>query len=373
MPGSSLPTVSIFQSFNFEMKRYIKQVKLEGFGMVSQEKLTKARVLVIGAGGLGCPAVTYLAAAGIGTLGIIDHDLIEETNLHRQPMYVTSDIGKSKAIVSAERARQLNPDAEIMVWQERINPNNALDIIKDFDLVLDCTDNYEARYLINDACVLLHKPWIYGAVEAWEGQVAVFNAVLKNGIQSPTYRCIFPEASADALSCNDVGVIGTMPGTIGTIQANEAIKLITGVGAIQTGLLMVDLLHNNFQKIQIRRDEEAISKITYLKQDYYPQNDMQAEEISMEQLLQYPADSLIIDIREVGERMEKPFNKASMAVPMLQLMENGFDFSPGKTYILVCASGGRSLATVRTLKLKYPEIPLLSLKGGIQTNAAFLS
>src|ERR1017187_625520 len=136
------------------MTRYSKQIKLEGFGIQSQEKLAKAKVLVIGAGGLGCPAITYLAAAGIGTLGIVDHDLVEETNLHRQPLFTVEDIGKSKAIVASERAQKLNPDSKIIALQEQIRPDNALDMIKDFDLVLDCTDNYEARYLINDACVL---------------------------------------------------------------------------------------------------------------------------------------------------------------------------------------------------------------------------
>ena len=347
------------------MTRYSKQIKLEGFGIQSQEKLAKAKVLIVGAGGLGCPAITYLAAGGVGTLGIVDHDKVEETNLHRQPIYTMEDIGKSKAIVASERAQKLNPEARIITWQEQIRPGNALKIINDFDLVLDCTDNYEARYLINDACVLLNKPWIYGAVEAWEGQVSVFNYLLPDGSKTPTYRCIFPEADSDALSCNDVGVIGTMPGTVGVMQANEAIKAVTGVGKVINGLLLINLSNSNFQIIKIRRNEEAISGITKLKKDYSAECRIEPEEISADILLNNRESYFIIDIREDAELEEYPLKIADAHIPMQTLLNNGYDFQTNKSYLLVCARGGRSMQTLRKLKEIKSEISVYSLKGGV--------
>lgn len=347
------------------MNRFTKQIKLEGFGQAAQDRLTKAKVLVIGAGGLGCPAITYLAAAGVGTLGIVDHDLVDETNLHRQPLYTMDDIGKSKANIATERAKKLNPEARIITWQEQIRPENALEIIKDFDLVLDCTDNYEARYLINDACVILNKPWIYGAVEAWEGQVSVFNYQLADGSKTPTYRCIFPEADSDALSCNDVGVIGTMPGTVGIMQANEAIKAITGIGKVMNGLLLINLLTNSFHTIKIRRNEEAIAGIKALKKDYSAVCDVATDEISSETLLTNRHNYFIIDIREDYELDEHPFVMADVHIPMQSLLSNGYDFQNGKSYLLVCAKGGRSLSALRKLREARPELSFFSLKGGV--------
>ena len=306
--------------------RYSKQIKLEGFGTDAQYKLAKARVLVIGAGGLGCPAITYLASAGIGTIGIIDHDIIEESNLPRQPLYSSEDIGVAKVVIASEKAKQLNPDAIILTWQTRLSPANALEIIKEFDLILDCTDNYEARYLINDACVILDKPWIYGAVEAWEGQLATFNFSQSDGTKTPTYRCIFPEPDLEALSCDDLGVIGTMPGTIGVLQANEAIKAITGVGKITNGLLLINLQTNSFQTIKIQRNEEAISKIKSLRLDYSGLENIVSDQITIQDIQGNRDKYYIIDIREEYELDEKPFPMADAHVTLGDIVQNGFDF-----------------------------------------------
>jgi len=351
---------------NKKNTKYTKQIKLDGFGISAQEKLFNAKVLIIGAGGLGCPAITYLAAAGVGTLGIIDHDLVDETNLHRQPIYTSEDIGQPKVTVSAARAQKLNPDAKIIAWQKQLSPSNALEIIRDFNVILDCTDNYEARYLINDACVLLNKPWIYGAVEAWEGQLAAFNFPKSDGSKTPTYRCLFPEPSAEAISCNDIGVIGTMPGTVGIMQANEAIKLITGIGEVQNGLLLIDLLHNNFQKIKVTRNEEAITLITSLKENYDADcNTETSYEIAMDNVLKTPDKYFIIDIREEYELDESPFELADLNLPMDQLLGNAFAFRDDMNYVLVCAKGNRSLQTVKKLKQIFPDINLFSAKGGV--------
>ncbi|MFI4963137.1 MAG: ThiF family adenylyltransferase [Legionellales bacterium] len=365
--------MSLHTQNNSHNKRYTKQIKLEGFGVEAQEKLLNARVLIIGAGGLGCPAITYLASAGVGTIGIMDHDRIEETNLHRQPLYSYKDIGKPKVQVAGERARMLNPEAKILEFREKITPQNALDIIKDFDLLLDCTDNYEARYLINDSCILLDKPWIYGAVEAWEGQLSVFNLIRPDGSKTASYRCIFPEASENALNCNDIGVIGTLPGTIGLLQANEAIKILTGIGEIQSGLLLVDLLHNNFQKITVKRNNTAIAGITKLKMSYGADcNIVIDDEITFEQVVADRDRYFIIDIRDRNEIDTVGFEMSDAQVPMHSLIQDGFPFKENLSYVLVCASGKRSAATVSKLKTTYPKLLFYSLKGGVMANSTLI-
>jgi len=346
--------------------RYSKQIKLDGFGKEAQEKLAKARVLVIGAGGLGCPALTYLAAAGLGHIGIVDHDIIEESNLPRQPLYATNDIGKAKVLVATEKLKNQNPEIEIITWQSKLSPSNALDIISGFDLVLDCTDNFEARYLINDACVILNKPWIYGAVEAWEGQVAVFNTIHKNGSKTATYRCIFPEPDLEALSCDDLGVIGTMPGTVGVLQANEAIKFITQTGKVIEGLLLMNLYTNSFQTIRIQRNEEAVSTIKTLRKNYGFVLEQTPDQISIEEFKLNPSEYFIIDIREPHEIKDQPFTMADMHIPMNQLLhQNGFDFQQWTKYLLVCAKGIRSLNTAQKLSEMHPDIHFFSLEGGV--------
>jgi sulfur-carrier protein adenylyltransferase/sulfurtransferase len=342
------------------MSRYNRQVRLEGFGKEAQEKLSKTRVIIIGAGGLGCPVLSYLTAAGAGTIGIIDHDTIDESNLQRQPLYATADIGRAKVDVASERGRALNPDTEFITWKEKISPENALDIIKDFHLVLDCTDNYEARYLINDACVILNKPWIYGAVEAWNGQLAVFNYN-----SSATYRCIFPEAPDEILNCNDVGVIGTVPGTVGIMQANEAIKLITGIGTVQTGLLLIDLLHNKFQTIKIKRNESAVNQITAIKKDYSRTCEIVTPlEISFDDFFQNPGKFTVIDIRDEFE-IDFPFSYTNLNLPVHELVSGNFTFVPEKNYLLVCANGMRSMVAAKKMTESYPGCSFRSLTGGV--------
>ena len=210
---------------NQENNRYQRQLILKELGEVGQEKLVKAKVLVIGAGGLGCPALQYLTAAGIGTIGIVDFDVIELSNLQRQPLYAVEDIGKLKVDVSETKLRAINPEININVFRTQLTNQNALVIINQFDLVLDCTDNFLTRYIINDTCILLNKAFIYGAVLRFEGQCAVFNLKdIKTGTQT-NYRDLFPTADDAALSCNEAGILGVLPGIIGTIQASATFNL----------------------------------------------------------------------------------------------------------------------------------------------------
>ena len=229
--------------------RYNRQLILSSWGIEGQEKVKASRVLVVGAGGLGCPVISYLAAAGVGTIGIMDFDVVEESNLQRQVIYKMTDLGMNKAVAASQKVRSFNPLINIITIEDGLEKLNALEIIGQYDVVVDATDNFETRYLINDACVILNKPFVFASILGFEGQVSVFN--YKDG---PTYRCLYPEPPLpeNAPNCNDNGVLGTLAGTIGCIQANEVLKIISGVGETLSGkLLVADLLNNRFTNFSI--------------------------------------------------------------------------------------------------------------------------
>jgi molybdopterin/thiamine biosynthesis adenylyltransferase len=229
--------------------RYNRQLILSSWGAEAQEKMKASRVLVIGAGGLGCPVLSYLVAAGVGNIAIMDYDKVEVSNLQRQVIYDMSDLGKNKALAASQKLKAFNPLVNIETIEKGLEKANALEIISGYDVVVDATDNFETRYLINDGCILLNKPFVFASILGFEGQVSVFN--YKTG---PTYRCIYPEppGKENAPNCNENGVIGALAGVIGSIQANEVLKIITGVGDILSGkLLVVDLLNNKFSKLTI--------------------------------------------------------------------------------------------------------------------------
>jgi len=243
-----------------EIRRYGKQIMLNGFGLEGQEKLKEASILVVGAGGLGCPVLLYLTAAGIGKIGIIEFDRVDETNLQRQVLYGSMDVGKLKSIIVRERLEFLNSNVALEIINLRLEANNALRVIRDFDLVIDATDNYQTRYIINDACVILGKPMIHGSIYKYEGQVSVFN--YEGG---PTYRCYnpFDKNKADKNpKPSEVGLMGVLPGITGTYMANEAIKIITGTGDVLSGkVLIFNILNNSFRTFVIKSNPEN-QKIT---------------------------------------------------------------------------------------------------------------
>lgn len=237
-----------------EETRYNRQLILDQIGMEGQLELKNAKVLVVGAGGLGCPALQYLTAAGVGTIGIIDFDLVDLSNLHRQILFNHEDIAKNKATCAAEKLHILNPEINLISYPIQLEETNAKKIIAGYDIVLDGSDNFTTRYLVNDTCLLLHKPMVYGAIYKFEGQVSVFN--YNNG---PTYRCLFPENDATAPNCSEVGVLGVLPGVIGMYQATEAIKIILGIGQVLSGtLLQMNLLTH--ETIQLRIHKKQINK-----------------------------------------------------------------------------------------------------------------
>src|SRR5436189_1564644 len=235
-----------------ELVRYSRHLILPDVGVAGQEKLKAARVLLVGAGGLGSPAALYLAAAGVGNLGLVDFDNVDVTNLQRQILHGTKDVGRPKLASARERIADVNPHVRLETYETALTSKNALDIIRDYDIVVDGTDNFATRYLVNDACVLLGKPNVYGSIFRFEGQASVF--ALPDG---PCYRCLFPEPPPPGLvpSCAEGGVLGVLPGLVGTIQATEAIKLIVGVGEPLSGrLLLIDTLGMKFRTVNVRKD-----------------------------------------------------------------------------------------------------------------------
>jgi molybdopterin/thiamine biosynthesis adenylyltransferase len=238
-----------------ELRRYSRQIMIPGIGTAGQENLKKSKVLVVGAGGLGCPVLQYLAAAGVGKVAIVEFDMVDETNLQRQILYGSDDVGKLKSIIAKNRLDHLNSLVETEIFNLRLDATNVLRIIKDFDIVVDATDNLESRYIINDACVILNKPMVHGAIYKYEGQVSVFNF---NG--GPTYRCYNPAAGEKKFrnpAPAQVGVTGVLPGITGTFMANEVIKIITGSGKVLSGqVLLFNIAENSFRLILVKNISE---------------------------------------------------------------------------------------------------------------------
>jgi adenylyltransferase/sulfurtransferase len=238
-----------------EIRRYSKQIMIPEIGIKGQEKLKKAKVLVVGAGGLGCPVLQYLTASGIGKIGIAEFDMVDETNLQRQVLYGSDDVGKLKSIIAKNRLEHLNSLSEFELFNLRINGSNSLSIFKNFDIIADATDNLDSRYIINDACVILNKPLVHGSIYKYEGVISVFN--YKGG---PTYRCYNPSVTAKETKNplpSQVGLFGVLPGIIGTYMANEVIKIITDTGKVLSGkVLLINIFNNTFHTFSIKNIPE---------------------------------------------------------------------------------------------------------------------
>jgi len=238
-----------------EIRRYKRQIMIPEFGIPGQERLKLAKVLVIGAGGLGCPVLQYLTAAGAGNIAIAEFDMVDETNLQRQVLYGSDDVGKLKSIIAKNRLEQLNSLLKIEIINLKINPSNSLNILKNFDVIVDATDNLEARYIINDSCVILNKPMVHGSIYKYEGVISVFNH--KGG---PTYRCYNPPKTPKEFKNplpQQVGLLGVLPGIIGTLMANEVIKIITEVGEVLSGkVLLINIFNNSFNTFTIKNIPE---------------------------------------------------------------------------------------------------------------------
>jgi adenylyltransferase/sulfurtransferase len=348
------------------MTRYARQITLPEIGEAGQEKLRRASVLIVGAGGLGSPAALYLAAAGVGTLGLVDFDRVDATNLHRQILYGTSDVGRPKLEAARERLEDLNPDVRVVTHAARLTSENALEILAGYDLVIDGTDNFATRYLVNDACVLLGKPNVYGSVFRFDGQVSVF--ATKDG---PCYRCLYPEPPPPGLvpSCAEGGVLGILPGVIGTLQATEAIKLIAGVGETLAGrLLLFDALRATFRVMQVRKRCDEHAKITRLIDYEELCNPVQSTDITPAELaaqLSANADVVLIDVREPYEWNAGHIGSATH-IPLAQVPQRLAEIPKDREVVMICRSGGRSAHAQQHLIGQHGYTRVKNLVGGMQ-------
>jgi len=357
--------------------RYQRQITLKEFGKEGQEKLLKAKVLVVGAGGLGCPALQYLAAAGVGSIGIVDFDIVELSNLQRQTLYNVTDIGKPKAALAAEKLRLFNPDIQFHVHEVKLDSKNAWELISEYDIVLDGTDNFATRYLVNDACVLLSKRLVYGAILRFEGQVGIFNFSGRHHHYKTNYRDLFPKPPLPSTvpSCNEAGVLGVLPGIIGIMQAAEVIKIITGIGEpLCNKILSYNVLNNSFYEFNISpaKNTDAFfpkSKSEFENFDYewYCGAKQEPLEITIGDFEQLRANEeiTIIDVRETGELPS--VNEFSFIQIPLSRFEKAIEkhLTKNRT-VIFCQSGKRSLAAAKMMKKRFQECNVYSLKGGIE-------
>ncbi|OFX58039.1 MAG: hypothetical protein A2046_14430 [Bacteroidetes bacterium GWA2_30_7] len=349
---------------NNELRRYSRQIRLQEVGIEGQEKLKNAKVLIIGAGGLGCPVLQYLAAAGIGTLGIVDNDLVDISNLQRQILFTTDDIEQPKVIVAKEKLLKMNPLLKVNAHFERLNKKNIFKIFEKYEIIVDCSDNFPTRYLINDACVITNKPLVYGAIERFEGQITVFN--YKNG---PTLRCLSPEqpGAFDVPTCAEVGVIGLIPGIIGAFQANEVIKIILEIGEILSGkILIFDALTYNLNLICL--EKQKTSNITELTEynDYCLSNEDEIKQITYNELIEKinKKDKItIIDVRYPEDLT--PLTFKTIEIPIYNI-QNSLNLIPKDSdVIFICDHSSKSIMAINYLQKKHSYKNLINLKDGL--------
>ncbi len=363
-----------------ELARYNRHLNLPGFGPAGQQKLKGARVLVVGAGGLGAPLLSYLVAAGVGTVGLADYDVVEASNLHRQVLFTEDDVGRPKVEVAAERLRRQNPHVQLRTHNTKLTSDNALAIIQLYDIVADGSDNFPTRYLVNDACVLLDKVNVYAALFHFEGQVAVFNHPDAPGERGPNYRDLFPQPPLPGTvpSCAEGGVLGVLPGIVGSLQANEVIKVITGLGKPLSGrLFLLDALTLENRTITIRKNPDNPLTGTNPTQTVlinYEQFSGVAEadegaasirEISVAELhrwQQEQRDFQLIDVRDPPEHAAANLGGALM--PLGQIEQFVAQIATDRPVITYCQGGARSQRAVRILDQHgFPEVYFL--KGGM--------
>lgn len=358
-------------------ERYHRQIILPEFGEEGQQRLLDAKVLVTGAGGLGCPALQYLTAAGVGTLGIVDDDVVALNNLHRQVLYSVDDIGLSKAERAADILKQLNPEIKIIPYNERLTTQNAFGIFEEYDIIIDGTDNFSTRYMINDACVLLNKPLVYGAISQFEGQVSVFgHQPLKGGAEAVNYRDLFPDPpkEGEVLNCAEAGVLGVLPGIIGTMMANETIKLITGIGEpLVNQLLTYNALNNQVFQLNLSAGKQTRSLIPKDEKEFLETNyewlcalPVQQAEINVDTFNSMIANGNVdvIDVRELHE-VPAVSEFEHIRIPLAQLSDNT-SMIKSENVIAFCQSGKRSLQAAKILSGIFGESKnVYSLHGGI--------
>jgi adenylyltransferase/sulfurtransferase len=333
------------------MSRYDRHIILSEIGQAGQNKLSNAKVLVIGAGGLGCPVLQYLTAAGIGTIGVIDFDVVELSNLQRQVLFGTSSLGRNKAEAAKQRLTDLNNTISIIAYPEKLTHKNAISLFNQYDIIVDGTDNFETRYLVNDACIITNKPLVFGAIYKFEGQLSVFN--YNNG---PSYRCLFPNPPKQGTvpNCSEIGVLGVLPGIIGSMQANEVLKIILGIGNVFSGkLLCYNALTLQNSTLKIKRNEDAIQSILKDKDNFDKKESdfncgFEVITVSIEAILS--EDNIqFIDVREAHEQ-PKVEGLEVTHIPLSQLEHNLDKIDAIKKNVFFCQAGIRSMQAVKLLQ-----------------------
>jgi len=361
-----------------EILRYSRHLIMPEVGLAGQRRLKESSVLLVGAGGLGSPAALYLAAAGVGRIGIVDFDDVDLTNLQRQVLHTTNDVGRSKLLSAAEKIRAINPHVHVETHDVALDASNALSILKDYDVIADGTDNFPTRYLINDACVLLGKPNAYGSIFRFEGQATVFH--YRGG---PCYRCLYPEPPPPGTvpSCAEGGVLGVLPGVIGTIQATEAIKILLGEGEPLVGrLLLYDALYMRFQELRIERDPNCrvcgdhptvTQLINYRSFCGMPESgggtlppEWEIEPIELSRMLRDDASPVLLDVREPHE-FEINRIAGSVLIPLGELDERVSELDRCKEVVVYCLVGNRSAQACAMLR-RSGFHHVRSLRGGIR-------
>jgi len=363
-----------------EISRYSRHLLLSEIGIAGQEKLKAAKVLVIGAGGLGCPVLMYLSAAGVGKIGIVDFDTVDETNLQRQVLYDATDVGRSKAEAAKQKLSKQNLLIEIKSIHNKLSTENALELFSEYDIIVDGTDSFSTRYLVNDACVLCGKTLVSGSIFKFQGQVSVFNFRNLKGDLGPTYRCLFPTPPSlgESPSCAEIGVLSVLPGIIGSLMANEVIKIITTIGEVLSGkVLLVDSLTMNFQTIQIDRNEkvvgsapqnaEAFGKMDYdlfcgIKNDSGSFKEVTAQELVA--ILSAKENIQLLDVRELNELPEVSALDG-LKIPLGKIEDHAVLLSRKKKIVVFCRSGVRSRKAIELLSGKLGFQNLYNLKGGV--------
>ena len=356
-----------------QRRRYSRHLLIPEVGLHGQERLAAASVLVVGAGGLGSPALQYLAAAGVGRIGVVDDDVVDETNLQRQTIFTTGDIGCNKAVVAAARLHSLNPLIRVDAFPYRFDEQNARRLVREYDVVLDCTDRFPTRYLINDACFFEKKVDVYASIFRFDGQLSVLCA--RNG---PCYRCLYPQAPPAELTptCADGGVLGALAGLVGAWQAGEALKVILEIGEPLIGrLLLVDSLQARVRELRFDRDEDCElcgtrPVIAGIANDAYETDTIESDvaEIEADRLDEMLRDATLLDVREPHEAVLGSIAGA-LRIPASQLDERMFELDSAARYVVACRVGAKSLWAVRRLREAGFE-RLVHLRGGLLAYAA---
>lgn len=354
-----------------EKRRYARHLSLQEVGLEGQERLKAAKVLVVGAGGLGCPVLLYLTAAGVGHIGIVDGDVVDESNLQRQVLYTMEDIGKLKAEAAKKRLEALNPHIAVTAYPFAFTRENALEMVENYDIIADGTDNFATRYLVNDACVLTGKINVYASIHRFEGQVAVFNFPNADGTHGPNYRDLFPTPPLPGavLNCEQEGVLGVLGGIIGSMQANEIIKIITKVGTSLAGkLALFDAAHFAMQVIQLQpvSNAEILELIDYeVFCNEIPSLDKKAITIrQLQQMIMENIDFQLIDVRQPHEH--EAFNLGGISIPLADIEAVTPFIANNKKVILYCQSGNRSAKALDILSKRGVTADVYHLEGGIQ-------